>query len=144
MFSMGPYIRSRKFREVLKSGRFSTSFFPLFEAKYCHGFMVSWLIITVSGLDDWIYWYLPVQSSLIAINYNSSNQWLPVTRSILVLILFILNSQFSKSKSHCDWRSVSQSVRESWCRAPSEAHDQIFITLLTVTVLFFVGRPLWR
>jgi hypothetical protein len=31
----------------------------------------------------------------------------------------------SKSKSHCDWRSVSQ----SWCRAQSGSHDQIFITV---------------
>jgi hypothetical protein len=31
----------------------------------------------------------------------------------------------SKSKSHCDWRSVGK----SWCRAPSGAHDQIFITI---------------
>jgi hypothetical protein len=37
--------------------------------------------------------------------------------------------------------TVSQSVSKSWCRAPSEAYDQIFITLLTVTVLFFCGAP---
>jgi hypothetical protein len=30
-----------------------------------------------------------------------------------------------KSKSHCDWQWVSQ----SWCRAPSGAHNQIFITV---------------
>jgi hypothetical protein len=48
----------------------------------------------------------------------------------------------SQSQSHIvtDVRSVSK----SWCRAPSGAHDQIFLTLLTVTVLFFVGRPLWQ
>jgi hypothetical protein len=40
--------------------------------------------------------------------------------------------------------TVSQSVSKSWCRAPCEAHDQIFIAVLTVTVLFFVGRPLWQ
>jgi hypothetical protein len=34
-------------------------------------------------------------------------------------------SRSAKSKSHCDWRSVSK----SWCRAPSGAHGQIFITL---------------
>jgi hypothetical protein len=28
---------------------------------------------------------------------------------------------------------VSQSVSQSWCRAPSVAHDQIFIIVLTVT-----------
>jgi hypothetical protein len=37
----------------------------------------------------------------------------------------------SQSQSHIatDGRSVSQSVSQSWCRAPSEAHDQIFITV---------------
>jgi hypothetical protein len=34
-------------------------------------------------------------------------------------------NSLSKSKSHCDWQSVSQ----SWCRAPSGAHDLIFITV---------------
>jgi hypothetical protein len=34
-----------------------------------------------------------------------------------------------KSKLHCDLQSVSQSVSMSWCRAPSGAHDQIFITV---------------
>jgi hypothetical protein len=38
--------------------------------------------------------------------------------------MWIVSSK-SKSKSHCDWRSVSQ----SWCRAPSEAHYQIFTTV---------------
>jgi hypothetical protein len=45
-------------------------------------------------------------------------------------------SSTSKSKSHCDWRSVSK----SWCRAPSGTHDQIFnYYYLTVTVLFLWG-----
>jgi hypothetical protein len=47
-----------------------------------------------------------------------------------------------QSQSHI--ATDSQSVSKSWCRSPSRAHDQIFITLLTATVLFFVGRPLWR
>jgi hypothetical protein len=37
----------------------------------------------------------------------------------------IIEQPVSKSKSHCDWRSVSK----SWCRAPSGAYDQIFITV---------------
>jgi hypothetical protein len=40
------------------------------------------------------------------------------------------NSNSNKSKSHCDWRSVSQSVSKSWCRAPSGAHDQILVLFL--------------
>jgi hypothetical protein len=33
---------------------------------------VSWLIITGSELDDWIYWHLHLHSLLITVNYNSS------------------------------------------------------------------------
>jgi hypothetical protein len=42
-----------------------------------------------------------------------------------LLLLAGLRWSYSKSKSHSDWRPVSQ----SWCRAPSGAHDQIFITV---------------
>jgi hypothetical protein len=34
--------------------------------------MGAWLITMGSGLHDWIYWHLLVQSRLIPINYNSS------------------------------------------------------------------------
>jgi hypothetical protein len=54
-----------------------------------------------------------------------------------------LNS-LNQSQSQIHIATVGQSVSKSWCRVPSGAHDQIFITVLTVTVLFFVGRPLWR
>jgi hypothetical protein len=40
----------------------------------------------------------------------------------------------SKSKSHCNWRSVTQSFSLG-----VEPHDQIFITVLTVTVLSLSG-----
>jgi hypothetical protein len=40
-----------------------------------------------------------------------------------------------KSKSHCDWRSVSK----SWCRTPSGAHDQIFITVWQLQSCFLWG-----
>jgi hypothetical protein len=39
---------------------------------YCHVFMTPLLIMTGSGLDDWNYWHLLVQSLLITINYSSS------------------------------------------------------------------------
>jgi hypothetical protein len=39
------------------------------------------------------------------------------------------------SKSHCDWRSVSQ----AWCQARSGAHDQIFITVWQLRSCFFLG-----
>jgi hypothetical protein len=53
------------------------------------------------------------------------------------------HSLMSKSKLHCDWRSVGQSVSKCWCWAPSWAHDQIFITAWPLRCCF-LGRPLWR
>jgi hypothetical protein len=58
-----------------------------------------------------------------------------LTRQYSILDIFT-----SQSQSHIV--TDDQSVSKSWCRATSGAHDQIFITLLTVTVLFFVGCPL--
>jgi hypothetical protein len=62
---------------------------------YCHVFIAPWLIITGSGLDDWIYWQLILQSLLIIIKYKNSESifsrtllpWLTRTRPILVLVL---------------------------------------------------------
>jgi hypothetical protein len=45
----------------------------------------------------------------------------------------------SKSKSHCDWWSISK----SWCQTPSGAHGQIYITVWQLWSCF-VGFPLWR
>jgi hypothetical protein len=39
---------------------------------YYHVSGVPWLMITCSGLDDWICWSLILQSLLITINYNNS------------------------------------------------------------------------
>jgi hypothetical protein len=50
----------------------------------------------------------------------------------------------SKSKSHCDWLSVSQSVSKSWCRAPSGAHDQIFISVWQLRSCFRGAPSLTR
>jgi hypothetical protein len=51
------------------------------------------------------------------------------------------NGILSQSQSHTaiDGRSVSK----SWCRAPSGAHDQIFITVWQLRSRF-VGHTLWR
>jgi hypothetical protein len=46
----------------------------------------------------------------------------------------------SKSESHCDWRSVSQ----SWCRTPSWAHDQIFITVWQSRSCLYAAPSLTR
>jgi hypothetical protein len=49
----------------------------------------------------------------------------------------LLQVKVNKSRSHI--ATDGQSISKSWCRVPSGAHDQIFITLLTVTVLFLWG-----
>jgi hypothetical protein len=43
-------------------------------------------------------------------------------------VYLFMNTLMSKSKSHCDWRSVSQPVSLG-VEPPSGAHDQIFITV---------------
>jgi hypothetical protein len=57
-------------------------------------------IITGSGLYDWIYWQLLLQSFVITTNYKNSKSifsltllpWLPRTRSFLVLVLRLSHS----------------------------------------------------
>jgi hypothetical protein len=55
--------------------------------------IASWLLITGSGLDDWGYWHLLLQSLLITINYstvaNLHTSQITRTRCILVLILWL-------------------------------------------------------
>jgi hypothetical protein len=46
------------------------------------------------------------------------------------------------SASHPGCLTPGERVSRSWCQAQAGTNDQIFITVLTVTVLFFVGRPL--
>jgi hypothetical protein len=49
--------------------------------------------------------------------------------------------QFSQSQNHN--ATEGNLIRNSWCRAPSGANDQMFITFDSCG-LVFVGRPLWR
>jgi len=57
-----------------------------------------------------------------------------------------------KSKSHYDWRSVSQlfsqsvsqSVSPSWPRTPCGTHDHILICSRTITASVIMWRPLRR
>jgi hypothetical protein len=84
--------------------------------------------MTGFGFDNRLYWtfiLLVNNSSQITIWHTLVFVRLDTPRELFWLPL---NCQF-KSKSHCDWRSVSQSVSQSvsksWCRAP----DQIFITV---------------
>jgi hypothetical protein len=54
----------------------------------CHVSGAPW-VITGSGLGDWIYWHLPIQSIITA-----HNQWLSKTRSI---------PSWTTSVFYCDW-----------------------------------------
>jgi hypothetical protein len=54
------------------------------------------------------------------------------------VFFFSLQLCDSKSKSHCDWLTVSK----SWCGILAEAYDQLFITVWQLR--YFVGRPLWQ
>jgi hypothetical protein len=70
-------------------------------------------------------------SDLRMISWFSFLLWMPATMS---------NCPGSPSPSHV--ATDGQSVSKSWCRAPSGAHDQIFITVWNVRSCF-VGRPLF-
>jgi hypothetical protein len=76
-----------------------------------------------------------------AMNHCSLNHWTPLRTPPLRT-----NSAESKSKSHCDWRSVSQSVSKSVSRCV-EPHLRLmtrYFLLFDSYGHFFVGRPLWR
>jgi hypothetical protein len=47
--------------------------------------------------------------------------------------------ELSSSQSQSHITTDGQSISKSWCQAPSAAHDQIFITLWQLRVLFFWG-----
>jgi hypothetical protein len=82
----------------------------------------SWLLIMSSGFDDWVYWHF----FTVTINYYSSHTILTAEASLRSASRSTADlndmshesprriSDWSllkwKSKSHCDWRSVSQSV----------------------------------
>jgi hypothetical protein len=53
--------------------------------------------------------------------------------------------KWSTSQSQSHFMTDSQSVRLSWCRAPSWAHDQVFTCILIESYCpVYMGRPLWR
>jgi hypothetical protein len=77
-------------------------------------------------------------SSNHALNLHRSSIKLPVALlsrthlsgtafKTLSLLLKHLNTEICRSRSHI--ATDGQSVSKSWCRAPSGAHDQIFITV---------------
>jgi hypothetical protein len=71
--------------------------------------------------------YIPNEEGGPVIPPGTGFHFLPLPR---------LNSFKSKSKSHCDWQTISK----SWCRTPSAARDHIFITLWQLRSCF-CGAP---
>jgi hypothetical protein len=60
---------------------------------------------------------------------------------VMAIKNLMLKKLSSQSQSHI--ATDGQSVSKSWCRTPSDSHDQIFITIWQLRSCF-VGRPLWR
>jgi hypothetical protein len=86
---------------------------------YNHDNTLNASVTTLCKLD-FIYPPLELTRNLA---WNSPANWLP-----------------NSSQSHI--ATDGQSISKSWCRAPSWAHDQIFITSLTLDGLDFEGRCL--
>jgi hypothetical protein len=101
-----------------------------------------------SGFDDWVYWPSLQLHSVIKDHTLSSFWMTPVWRiSMKDLPLnsdwsLLLSNSKSKSKSHCDWQSVSQSV--SLGIEPHLGPMTRYLFLSDSYVLVSVGRPLWR
>jgi hypothetical protein len=70
----------------------------------------------------------PTNRRLVAISYQSP--------TLLSAIPGLSHKSKSKSKSHCNWQTVSK----SWCRTLSGAHDKIFITVWQLRSCF-CGAP---
>jgi hypothetical protein len=122
---------------------------------YCH---VAWQIIVGSRSDDWIYWTSLLQLQLIitahtlncflitnfSLHFFWFSDWslrfyysMRLTASQLRLTHASVSSQ-SQSQSHI--ATDGQSVCQSWCRTPSGAQDQIFITVWQLRYCY-CGEP---
>jgi hypothetical protein len=80
--------------------------------------------------------------TIAAVPRQRSLSGVRVPRDLRPYITLETQSQ-SQSQSQSHIATDGQSINKSWFRAPSGAHDQIFITLWQLG-LVFVGSPLWR
>jgi hypothetical protein len=89
--------------------------FPVFYNKYCYMLMAPWLIITGSGLHDWIYWCLLLQPLLITINYNNSQ-----STYCRGLAPFSFSCLYPLKTSELNYRTDwTQSRALAYCRQPA-------------------------
>jgi hypothetical protein len=81
-----------------------------------------------------------------------TNNWFWIDKSLVhapfsslysSVLLWPCTLKWTLSQSQSHNATDGQPVSKSWCRAPSGAHDQIFVTVCHL-VLIFVGRPLCR
>jgi hypothetical protein len=111
-----------------------------------------------SGFGNSIYWTLPVVSTIIHFTTNQNSiSWfrysvLPFLANESSLLSSWLHAKLwtpelsllsvSQSQSHI--ATDGQSISESWCRNPSGAHDQIFITVWQLRSCFCGASSLTR
>jgi hypothetical protein len=114
-------------------------------------YLWSWLIITGSGLEDWIYWHLLLQSFSITVSYNNSQSmtasdsllfdWTTTvfssslfsTVTDLVLIYESLTSGLHECRMTTQWR-----IKAEWMN--SSLHCRVYSLAVTVeNVCFFVS-----
>jgi hypothetical protein len=113
------------------------------------GFWIGWLYLLALLYNYNQLWQLTISDCLslapllTGLRVSSLPLWrMTNNESLLTCWTEIVKNLLFKSKS----KSIAtdgQSVSKSWCRAPSGAHDQIFITVWQLRSCF-VGRPLCR
>jgi hypothetical protein len=86
-----------------------------------------------SAFDDWVFWHF----FTVTVDYNSSHIELLLDDVCLTNLFEESLTSLTNLGQFCTTRTQSQShiatdgqwVSKSWCRAPSETYDQIFITV---------------
>jgi hypothetical protein len=99
--------------------------------EYCHVSGISWLIIIGSGLDDWIYCQILLQSFLNTIIYNSSQSMSKGPSTLLVLVLQPIHTTSKYTDPHAP--KSGEQLKQCGRRVTSTSKSQT--SLLTSTSL---------
>jgi hypothetical protein len=89
---------------------------------YCHVFMAPWVIITGSGLDDWIYWQL---LCAVSPNHNQLQKLTIFSRTLLPWLPRTRSFSFYNSDLIYDWTTYIVSRRNH--RHTSVAQQWIYV-----------------